>query len=131
MNDNDQKLLWEAYQVVNEDLDRQDVLRAVLQLWSKYMQASTDEPMALSTLEAKLTANLEQILDATSKEEWFQAVVMLDDPEQLTDTQIEQEFVDFDWYTNDRAIIARRMEEVGDEAYPDPETIQGWVDDDS
>ena len=131
MNDNDQKLLWEAYQVVNEDLDRQDVLRAVLQLWSKYMQASTYEPMALSTLEAKLTANLEQILDATSKEEWFQAVVMLDDPEQLTDTQIEQEFVDFNWYTNDRAIIARRMEEVGDEAYPDPETIQGWADDDS
>jgi hypothetical protein len=131
VNDNDQKLLWEAYQVVNEDLDRQDVLRAVLQLWSKYMQASTYEPMALSTLEAKLTANLEQILDATSKEEWFQAVVMLDDPEQLTDTQIEQEFVDFNWYTNDRAIIARRMEEVGDEAYPDPETIQGWADDDS
>ena len=118
MQDKDKKLLWEAYQQLNENLDSQDVLGAVLQLYSKWMMASSYDPTAMRERDETLDTRLKQVLDATSKEVWFQAVVMLDDPEQLTDTQIEQEFVDFAWYTNDRAIIARKMEEVFDSVNP-------------
>ena len=82
------------------------------------MNAASYDPTANMERDDKLDVRLKQVLDATNKEEWFQAVVLLDDPEQLTDAQIEQEFVDMAWYTNDRAIIARKMEEIFDSVDP-------------
>ena len=114
MNDKDSKLLWEAYQQLNEHLDSRDVLRAVLQLYSNWMDAASYDNAQNNERDRVLDERLKQVLDATDKEQWFQAAAILNDPEQLTDAQIEQEFVDMDWYTNDRAIIARKMQEVFD-----------------
>ena len=118
MQDKDSNLLCEAYHQLNENLDSRDVLRAVLQLYSKWMNAASYDPTANMERDDKLDVRLKQVLDATNKEAWFQAVVLLDDSEQLTDAQIEQEFVDMAWYTNDRAILARKMEEVFDSVNP-------------
>ena len=118
MNDKDSKLLWETYQQLNEDLDSRDVLRSVLQLYSNWMDAASYDSSQNNERDRVLDERLKQVLDATNKEQWFQAAAILNDPEQLTDAQIEQEFVDMDWYTNDRAIIARKMQEVFDSVNP-------------
>ena len=118
MNDKDSKLLWETYQQLNEDLDSRDVLRSVLQLYSNWMGAASYDSSQNNERDRVLDERLKQVLDATNKEQWFQAAAMLNDQEQLTDAQIEQEFVDMDWYTNDRAIITRKMQEVFDSVNP-------------
>lgn len=112
MKDKDQKLLWETYRQLNEDLDSRDVLQAVLQLYSNWMDAASYDSTANMERDRVFDGRLKQVLDATNKEQWFQAAVMLNDPEQLTDAQIEQEFVDMAWDTNDRAIIVRKMEKI-------------------
>ena len=110
MMDNDQKLLWETYQQLNEDLNSQDVLKAVLQLFSDLQKNQKTNDM--------IDERLKQILDATNREQWFQSARILNDPEQLTDAQIEQEFVDMNWYSNDRKIIVQKMHNIFDSVNP-------------
>ena len=58
-----------------------------------------------------------QVLDATNREQWFQAARMLDDPKQLTDAHI-QEFIGMNWYSNDRKLIVRKMHDIFDSVNP-------------
>ena len=110
MNDKDSKLLWETYQQLKEDINSQDVLKAVLQLFSDLQnQKITDD---------ELDERLKQVLDATNSDQWFRAQKVLSDPEQLTDAQIEQEFVDMNWYSNDRKIIVQKMHDIFDSVNP-------------
>jgi len=109
VNDNDSKLLWETYQQLKEDINSQDVLKAVLQLFSDLQnQKITDD---------ELDERLKQVLDATNSDQWFRAQKVLSDPKQLPDYQIE-EFIGTSWYSNDRKIIVQKMYDIWDIVNP-------------
>ena len=103
MKDNDQKLLWETYQQLNEDLNSQDVLKAVLKLFSALQsnQITAEEHVE----------RLKQVLEATNSDQWFRAQKVLNDPKQLPDYQIE-EFIGTGWYSNDREIVVQKMHDI-------------------
>ena len=69
MKDNDQKLLWETYQQLNEELLYNDVLQAVLKLFSALQsnQITAEEHVE----------RLKQVLEATNSDQWFKAQKIL------------------------------------------------------